>query len=130
MSKSVAESTAVLNTARGIAKPGYTPYLALFVGNPLAGGVEVVGNAYARRQVFFGVPPGNYSMSNNVAIAFPTPTGAWGGAPLTHAALMDAATGGTVREVYILGGTDIERTVNASTPAITLAIGTLVLTEL
>jgi hypothetical protein len=130
MAKSQTEAQAVLNTARGTAKAAWTPYLSLWVGDPRSGGTEVSGNAYARRQVSFGAPSG-FSMSNDTAVTFPQPTGAWGGVgvPLTFAALMDAVTGGAVRHVYQLAGSDAERTVDASTPAPTLAIGSIVLTE-
>lgn len=117
MSTSTLNGHAYLNTARGTPMAAWTPYLALFVGDPLAGGIEVSGGSYARRLVTFNAPVSNI-MVNGVAVTFPTPTGAWGGgAPLTHAALMDAVSGGSVRETYLLGGTDAERTVGAGSPA-------------
>lgn len=130
MPNSLTMAAGVMNTARGTAMPAWTPYLALFVGDPLAGGAEVTGGGYARQPVTFGLPSG-YTMTNTALVAFPTPTGAWGGAgvALTHAAIMDAAVGGAVRRTYALGGTDAERTVNAGVPAPTLAPGSIVWSE-
>lgn len=128
--KSLAQAAAVMNTARGTAMAAWSPYLALFVGDPLAGGIEASGGGYARQPVVFAAPSG-YTMTNSAQVTMPSPTGPWGGAgvPITHAALMDAAVGGAVRYSYLLGGTDAERTVDAGVPAPTFAPGTIVWSE-
>lgn len=124
--KSTTYAQSVLNTMRGTALAAWTPRLALFVGDPLAGGVEVTGGAYARVTVTMAAPVGA-TAANSAGVTFPTPTGSWG--IVTHAALMDAASGGTVRYATILPGSDVERTIIAGTP-VSFAIGTLTFTEL
>ena len=113
---------AYLNTARAVAMSAWVPSLALYVGDPLAGGAEVVGGSYARQSVTFGAPVG-YSMANTNLITFPAPSGTWG-APLTHMALVDAS--GVVHETYLLSGSDADRTVGVGTTPIVVGIGTLV----
>ncbi len=71
-------------------------YLALFtaVTDAEAGtGTEVStsGTAYARQAITFGAPA-NGVFTNSSTVTFPAATGNWG--TVTHAAIMDAATGG------------------------------------
>jgi hypothetical protein len=127
--KSVLESQEVLQRARGISAGSWTPYLSLWVGDPLAGGVEVSGNGYVRRAVTFAAPVSN-SMTNTNAITFPNPSGPWGASPLTHMALMDALTGGNVRHTYLLSGTDFDRTVSAGTAPVFVDVGAIQLAEM
>lgn len=129
MPKSVLQAQAILNAMRGTAMPAWTPRIALFVGDPLAGGVEVSGGSYARQTVTFGAPAVGSNLSSSSAIVtFPTPTGLWG--VLTHFALMDAATGGNVRYAYLMSGSDDQRTVGVGSPPVVLDIGTILVTEL
>lgn len=114
MKVSVAQAQAFLSTALGIPMPGWTPYLALFVGDPFAGGVEVIGGSYARQPVPFGGPSGN-RITNYAPVAFPTPTGTWG-SPVTHMGFADAPTGGSIRHAELLPGTVQDRTIIAGTP--------------
>ena len=88
--------TAVLNTLRGMNCSGFTPYLALFNGSPDSGGIEFVGNGYARVAMNFSVPSeqsnGNSQTSNTSLVTTPEATGLWG--QLTHVAIYDAAANG------------------------------------
>ena len=71
-----------------------TPHLALYTASPNAGGggTEVTGGSYARKPITFGAIT-NSSMSNTSAITFTgLPT-----SNITHYAILDAATGGTMR---------------------------------
>ena len=72
------------------AKP--SPYVALFVGNPAAGGVEVStsGTGYARLATAFTVSNG--TATNSANLQWSAATTAWG--TITHAAIYDAASGG------------------------------------
>lgn len=69
-------------------------YVGLFTAAPgeAGGGTEVAGNGYVREAVTFTVS-GNIA-SNNAAIEWPTATGSWG--TITHVAIFDAATAGTM----------------------------------
>ena len=75
------------------AKPS-AKYVALYVGDPTAGGTEVAttGSAYARLS-------GAFTIAANVAtntsdLQWSAATAAWG--TITHAAVYDAATGGNM----------------------------------
>ena len=126
MPKTVYQAQAQLNTARGVAMTAWTPYLALYVGDPEAGGVEISGQSYARQVVVFGAPSANL-MANTNLIQFPNPSGTWG--ELTHTALVDAASGGNRRQVYQLAGTPEQRTVAVGTKAPSFAPGTVLYSE-
>ena len=79
-----------------------TPYLALYTSSPTAagGGTEVSGGSYTRKAITFGSLSGG-SVSNTVAIAFTNlPT-----ATVSHYAILDAATGGTMRAYGALSST-------------------------
>ncbi|MBW2632049.1 MAG: hypothetical protein JRC90_09895 [Deltaproteobacteria bacterium] len=78
-------------------------YLAAFIGNPLAAGVEVTGGSYARQTVTWnGVAAGvnEYTDENTGEIAFPEATGDWGS--ISHVATFDALTVGNMLEVFEL----------------------------
>ena len=126
MLKSTVHAQAQLNTARGFAMAAWTPRLALFIGDPLAGGVEVAGGGYARQNVVFAAPVGNL-MQNSAAITFPTPTGTWGSP--THMALMDAMTGGAPRVAFLLPGDDTDRLQQVGSTPISLPPGAVVYQE-
>lgn len=76
--------------------------LALYVGNPEAGGVEVSAGGYSRQPVTFGDLVGQYptQCSNNDYITFATATADWGS--VTHIALV----GNDDDNVWYLGLTD------------------------
>ncbi len=126
MPKSLVHAQLQLNTARGVPMPAWTPYVGLYVGDPLAGGAEVVGGGYVRRLIAFAAPTG-FLMANASPIVFPAPTAFWG--LLTHAALLDALVGGNPRATYLMSGTDTDRTVGVGTAPVTLGIGTLIYSE-
>jgi hypothetical protein len=123
MSKSTSHATAELNTGRGTPMPAWTPYLALFLGDPMAGGAEVVGGSYARQPLTFAAPVaragGGAYMLNTNTVNFPTPTATWGSP--AWMAVMDASTGGAARVAYLLGGTDEDRLQQVGSTAISIA---------
>jgi hypothetical protein len=69
-------------------------YIGLFTAAPgeTGGGTEVSGGDYARQAVTFTVS--GDTASNSAAVEFPTATGSWG--TITHGAIFDAATSGTM----------------------------------
>ena len=72
-------------------------YVALFTGAPgeAGGGTEVSGVGYARQSAAFTVS-GNSptNAENTAAVEFPTAVTSWG--TVTHAAVFDAVTGGSM----------------------------------
>lgn len=72
-----------------------TVYVALFTSptSDSGGGTEVSGGSYARQSITFG-PASSGTAVSNVNIVFPKATAAWG--VITHAAIMDAASGGNM----------------------------------
>ena len=106
-------------------------HIALFTAAPAdaGGGTEVTGGSYARAQLNPGdanwaAPAGgNGQTSNLVVITFPAPTANWG--QVTHAAVLDAASGGN----YLLHGALAQpKTINNGDPAPSFPIGSLVFT--
>lgn len=74
-------------------------YLALFtaVTDAEAGtGTEVSGGSYARTAITLG-SPSNGVVTNSAAVTFAAATGNWG--TVTHAAIMDASTGGNALSI-------------------------------
>lgn len=77
-----------------------TVYLALFTSAPgdAGGGTEVTGGAYARAAITRNTTnfptTSTGSISNAVAINFAQASTPWG--TVTHAAIMDAASGGNI----------------------------------
>jgi len=93
--------TAMINTLRNITAPApASVYLALYLSDPTetgAGGTEVSYTGYARRPVTFSAPETegvNVRIRNLAEIIFTTPGGSAG--TVTHAGLMNAATGGNM----------------------------------
>lgn len=96
MSLTNAFETTVLQfafTTGAVARPTVW-YVGLFTAAPgeAGGGTEVVGGAYGRQTATFSVT-GNLA-TNAAAIEWPTAGSAWG--TLTHIAIFDAATAGTM----------------------------------
>ena len=70
-------------------------FLALFEGDPGEtglGGVEPVGNGYARTQITFKAPVARHILNNQVT--FPQATGNWQTTQLDHYGIFDQQTGG------------------------------------
>ncbi len=89
----IGQATSIITTT-----PLTEVYLALFTGAAAADGTgtEATGGGYARKacKAAWGTPA-NGSVSNSSVISFTTFTGSVSaGAPITHFALMTAATGG------------------------------------
>jgi hypothetical protein len=105
-----------------------TYYIALSTTAPTNAGTNVTeptGGAYARAAVpnnltNFPAAAGR-SKSNGVTVLFPTATADWG--TITHFALMDAATGGTMRAWGALtSGQQVSAGATADFPAGALVI--------
>lgn len=93
--------TAVLNYLRGQNIPGFLPYLALYDGDPAAGGAELSGTNYARMPLVFDTPTEQVSgqmqiMNVNAEESSPAVSnwGAW-----AYGVVMTAQVGGD-RFVY------------------------------
>jgi hypothetical protein len=100
-------------------------HISLHTGDPgRTGANEVTGGSYARvaRAPLDAnwTAPADGAVENAAAITFPSPTANWGS--ITHAGVWDAATAGN-----FLGRADVvpDKTVNASDPAPSFAIGAL-----
>lgn len=76
-----------------------TLYMALFVGDPSSGGVEISGANYAR----LSVPATSWasasaaSCTNTAAVTFPQSNGIQSSDNVTHFALLDAVSGGNIK---------------------------------
>lgn len=108
---------------------GYTAptsvYLALFTADPTDTGsvaAEVSGGAYVRQLITWGTISGG-SVSNSVAVTFPTATASWG--TVTHVGIMDAVSAGDM--IYV-GALTVSKTVGSGDD-VEFAIGALVVTE-
>ena len=92
----------VLNTLRGQSVQGFTPFAALYSGNPQSGGFELSGAGYARRAIEYSLPAvqiGGYtSIANNAAVAFEEAGDNWGN--WSHSAVMTGETGSNVITIY------------------------------
>lgn len=88
--------TKVLNTMRGVSATGFTPYFALYNGNPDSGGAELSGDNYARAALTFSSPSeqesGQLVIQNSQASNFNRPTTSWG--TWNYSAVYDAASAG------------------------------------
>lgn len=88
--------TAVMNTLRGHAVSGFTPYLGLCNGNPEGSGSEFSGYGYRRVQCSMSAPaeqPNGTTMVSNVnEVITDEATGNWG--TLTTVCLYDAQSDG------------------------------------
>jgi len=102
-----------------------TVYVALFTADPTEAGLltnEVTGGSYARQPITWGTIAAG-SVSNSVAVSFPTASGSWG--TVTHMAIMDALTSGNALYYGSLG---TSKTVGIGDD-VSFAIGTLTITE-
>lgn len=114
-------------------------YVALLTAAPsdTGGGTEVTGGGYVRQAVVSSLAnwaatsiPGNTSASagtdgttsNNVAITYAAPTASAYSAPVTHAAVYDAVSGGNMLFWSILGA---PKTVNQNDAAPSFIAGSL-----
>ena len=90
--------TKVLNFLRGSNLTGFSPYLAMYDGDPANGGTELAGAEYARVALTFGAPAeqvsGQMQISNSAAAQSPSATSDWGS--WQHTAIMTAATSGDI----------------------------------
>lgn len=88
----------LLNVFRGQSIQGFNSYLALYTGNPDAGGIELTGDSYARKEVQFTAPEqvetGQAVIKNTQKIKFNKPTGTWGNWGCT--VIMNAVSDGQV----------------------------------
>lgn len=96
--KTTTHEASVLNVLRAtnITAPANV-YVALFTAAPsdAGGGTEVTGGAYARQLCGFAAPSGTpRSVVNAADILYPVATAGYG--PVTHFAIMDALTVGTM----------------------------------
>jgi hypothetical protein len=93
---STAYKTKVLNLLRGINCAGFSPYLALFNGNPEGGGSELSGTGYARVPLTFGAPSeqasGQMQITTSVRASTERATTSWG--TWSYTAVFDATSNG------------------------------------
>lgn len=106
-----------------------TLYVALYTVTPsdTGGGTEVTGGSYARVAVTnnatnFPASSGG-AKANGTAITFPAPTANWG--VVVAFAILDASSGGNF---LCWGAITPNKTVNASDPAPSFAVGDLDIT--
>lgn len=102
---SAAAKTGIMNTLRGTAMNGITPWIALCSGDIEAAGSEFRGGNYARLRIEFSAPQqdtasGAAKVSNTALTLSNVATANWGS--LTHVAIMDAQTDGTIFAVMEL----------------------------
>jgi hypothetical protein len=98
---SATAKNAAVNAMFGDAKAAGMPatlYVALYIGDPGSGGLEVVGNNYARVAVVntnavWGAATAGVK-SSLIEVPFPVATANWG--TVTHVALFDAVTVGNM----------------------------------
>lgn len=89
---------ALLDHVHGVA--AYTAptnlYVALYTSAPgdTGGGAEVSGGSYARQSVTFNAAGSDSIAESSVEVLFPKATASWG--MITHAAILDASTGGNM----------------------------------
>ena len=87
-----------LNLLRGESITGFTAYIALYSGNPDAGGAELSGGNYARFSATFTAPAtqasGQSLIHNSPSVASNRSTSPWG--EWSHTAICDAASAGNV----------------------------------
>ena len=100
--------TAIMNTLRGTSCSGFSPYIALFDGDPSASGNEFSGDNYARFSVTFSAPTqvsgsGVAQTSNTADVISNTSTGNWGN--LSYVGITTASTGGELFAVIPLAST-------------------------
>lgn len=88
----------LLNLFRGVSLPGFTPYFALYNGNPDSGGSELSGGAYNRFKADFSTPSeqpnGQMMISVSADTSSPRSIDNWG--TYSYTAICDAASAGEV----------------------------------
>lgn len=86
-----------LNLLRGVNLAGFSPYIALYDGNPQNGGFELSGGNYARFPIDFSAPTaqsaGQMAIGNSGAVSSNSSNTNWG--TWSYTAIMDAASGGS-----------------------------------
>lgn len=97
--------TAALNVIRGQNVSGFSPFAALFAGDPAGAGVEFSGNNYDRIALAMTAPAGqaNGTMQteNAAEVISNIASGTWGN--MTHIAIMDAQANGNIFGSISLG---------------------------
>lgn len=92
----VAYKAKVLNFLRGANIDGFSPYFAMYSGDPASGGAELVGTGYKRLPLEFGEPTeqvsGQMQIANTNAAESERALTSWG--TWTHGVIMTAETGG------------------------------------
>ncbi len=90
--------TKIMNTLRSENLQGFSPYIALFDGDPEGSGAELTGGAYARVKIDFSSPSeqtgGQMLIQNTSALRFPSPTSVWGN--WVYDGLKDGETSGNL----------------------------------
>lgn len=92
-----AYKTKMFNLLRAQSCPGFTPYFALYNGDPESGGAELTGTGYERVPITFGAPveqtSGQMKITNSASVTMNRATSAWG--TWNYTSIMDAASGGS-----------------------------------
>lgn len=93
---SKAFKTRVLNTFRGVSLAGFSPYFALYNGDPENSGAELSGDNYARVKLTFAAPAeqesGQLLIQTSLSVSFNRPTTDWGN--WSYSAIYDSASSG------------------------------------
>ncbi len=106
---SVYYRTLIMNTIRGAnaSIAAFTPYIALYNGDPLDSGTELSGKSYARFTVTFSaatqLSSGAAQTSNSGSTTNLSPVSGANWGTLTHIAICDAATAGNIFAGVSLG---------------------------
>lgn len=122
------------NVDHALGKAAYTMpttvYLALFTANPTDLGTltnEVSGGSYARQNLTTAMDAADITTgisSNTAIVQFPVPTADWG--LVTHAAIMDAPTGGNM---LYFGALPAPRALSSGAVAVQFPVGTIQVQE-
>ncbi len=105
-----------------------TYYLALFVGDPTDGGVEISADDYARPAVapaVWGTPAAGSVSNSEAAVTFSQSTSVWSASNVTHWAFFDAEDGGNMKTSDDLPA-NLQQPIVASN-TVSFAVGSLVL---
>lgn len=119
---SVTAQNASLDNDYGVTRGPNAPdshELALFLGHPLLGGVELSGNGYARATVLPGDWVAAADGAKSATVTFADPTGEW--QAVDYYALYDAADGTTLWEVVSLAE-PLEVTGAGTGPTVTFTV--------
>lgn len=86
----------ILNYLRGTNLTGFTPYLALYSGDPTTSGTELSGSGYARLELTFDTPAeqvsGQMQTANTNSVESAAASANWG--TWAYGVIMDASTAG------------------------------------